>query len=163
MGGWHVPNVRLENLVFKLLHRLTWKRLSSALLLLVASLQLPTKPSSIFTLQFQRMWVYQNLFRRDFGLTPFQFQVKSMLELDSVNVKSGSDMACSENFVWKSVEHWLCVLNMHVRPWAWEFLQISQNNIIISTEICKSFVCFVSLFVSVAIFVNYLTQIATCK
>lgn len=109
--------------------------------------------------------MYQNLFRGDFGLTPFQFQVKSMLALDSVNVKSASDVACSE----RAVSERVCGtgLNMCLK-YACAALSLGvlmnvTNQHKISAEICKSFVCFVSLFVSVAIFVNDLRQMAKCK
>lgn len=94
--------------------------------------------------------MYQNLFRGDFGLTPFQFQVKSMLVLDSVNVKSASDVASSERAGFERVCGTGLLMNV-------------TNQHKISTEICKSLVCFVSLFVSVVIFVNYLRQLSKCK
>lgn len=62
------------------------------------------------------MWEYQNVFRRDFGLTPFQFQVKSMLELDSVNVKSGSDLsaqrALSERVCGTGLMSYICMCSL---------------------------------------------------
>lgn len=121
--------MRLENLVSKLPHRLTWKQLSSALPLLTASLPLPTKPYRIFLFQFHRSWEDPNLFRSDFCLTPFQFWVKSMLELNSVNVKSGSDVVCSESSFCKSMWNWPHVLHMHVQFGAREVLQILQTDI----------------------------------